>query len=115
MTLTLKEIKNTSIDASNKPLLVMTLVLNIQNILDNRYNENPKSFEKSFSSLTKRRNPSVLSNKDKGLQVKDIHTLVMGINQMLKNQPSPFIKNITFCSEGAVFLLCKSYKEISIW
>ncbi|EPI16949.1 hypothetical protein D355_01087 [Enterococcus faecium SD1C-2] len=35
----------------------MTLVLNIQNILDNRYNENPKSFEKSFSSLTKRRNP----------------------------------------------------------
>lgn len=39
MTLTLKEIKNTSIDASNKPLLVMTLVLNIQNILDNRYNE----------------------------------------------------------------------------
>lgn len=48
MTLTLKEIKNTSIDASNKPLLVMTLVLNIQNILDNRYNENPKSFEKSF-------------------------------------------------------------------
>lgn len=57
MTLILKEIKNTSIDASNKPLLVMPLVLNIQNILDNRYNENPKSFEKSFSSLTKRRNP----------------------------------------------------------
>ncbi|WP_427813291.1 recombinase family protein [Enterococcus sp. 22-H-5-01] len=37
---------------------------------------------------------SILNNKDKKLQPKDIHILVSGIDRMLENQPKPVIKNI---------------------
>lgn len=37
---------------------------------------------------------NILSNKNKKLQAKDIRIVVTGIDQMLKNQPKPVIKNI---------------------
>lgn len=37
---------------------------------------------------------SILNNKDKKFQPKDIHILVSGIDRMLENQPKSVIKNI---------------------